>query len=291
MEIFMQHITVTDVRALPGDSAFLIDNGKTAVLYDSGFAFTGERVAQNIKKCLGKRQLDYIFLTHSHYDHSLGSVYVKKLYPSVIVVAGSYAAKIFAKTSARAVMRDLDGKFAKKCGVFEYEDLIDELSVDIEVNDGDVISAGDMTFQVVGLPGHTKCSVGYFLPENRLLLGTETLGVYGGNNVVVPSYLVGFEMTLNSISKARKLDVENILVPHYGLLNKFESEEYLKLCPISAQSTANAISAILKNGGTSAEALEYFERTFYHGYIKEIYPIDAMRLNTNIMINLVKNEF
>ena len=28
-------LTVTDVRALPGDSAFLIDDGVTAVLYDT----------------------------------------------------------------------------------------------------------------------------------------------------------------------------------------------------------------------------------------------------------------
>jgi hypothetical protein len=33
---------ITDVRVLPGDSGFLIDDGKTSILYDTGFAFTGE---------------------------------------------------------------------------------------------------------------------------------------------------------------------------------------------------------------------------------------------------------
>ena len=46
----MEPITITDVRDIPGDSAFLIDDGKTAILYDSGFAFTGCRIAENIKK-------------------------------------------------------------------------------------------------------------------------------------------------------------------------------------------------------------------------------------------------
>ena len=121
----MNGITVTDVRVQPGDSAFLIDDGKNTIMYDSGFAFTGYEVADKIKSVLGDRKLDYIFLTHSHYDHALGSAYALRYWPEAKVVAGEYAAKIFAKPTAKAVMRDLDNKFAKTCGVTEYEDLID----------------------------------------------------------------------------------------------------------------------------------------------------------------------
>ena len=46
-------IKITDVREQKGDSAFLLDDGKTAILYDSGFAFTGNAVAEKIKKALG----------------------------------------------------------------------------------------------------------------------------------------------------------------------------------------------------------------------------------------------
>ncbi len=286
----MHNLKVTDMRVLPGDAAFLIDDGKTAILYDSGFAFTGNAVAEKIKNYLGSRQLDYIFLTHSHYDHALGSVYVKKVFPEAVVVAGSYAAKIFAKPTARTVMRDLDRRFASKCGVESYEDLIDNLAVDLEVNDGDEIYAGDMLFRVVALPGHTKCSVGYYLPENHLLLGTETLGVYGGGDTVVPSYLVGYRTTLDSITKAELLNPENILVPHYGLLTPVETAIYLKLCRECAVQTAEEISRILKQGGTHDDAMEYFRSTFYHGYIRKIYPEDAMELNTGIMINLIEKE-
>ena len=66
-------------------------------------------------------------------------------------------------------MRDLDQKFAAKNGVKNYRDLIDNLCVDVEVLDGDKIQCGEMTFTVVELPGHTKCSVGFYLEENELL--------------------------------------------------------------------------------------------------------------------------
>lgn len=287
----MDKIIITDVRENPGDSAFLIDDGKTAIMYDTGFAFTGYKVAEKIKSILGDRKLNYIFLTHSHYDHALGSVYALKYWPDAKVVAGEYATKIFAKPTAKAVMRDLDKKFAQKCGVLEYEDLIVDLKVDIPVSDGDVIKAGELEFIAINLPGHTKCSIGYYCPEKKLLLSCETIGVFNGSNDVVPSYLVGYEMTISSIEKAQKLDIKNILVPHFGLLDKEETEFYLKKAKESAVSTASEIVDMLKEGKDKEDIIQFFKDKFYYGYIKKIYPIDAMELNTGIMIDLLKREF
>ena len=286
-----EKIKIYDVRAHQADSAFLIDDGKCAILYDSGFAFTGDAVAQNIKKILGKRELDYIFLTHSHYDHALGSVYAKKLWKDAKVVAGEYATRIFLKPTARAVMRDLDRKFAKTCGVDEYEDLIDNLSVDIPVSDGDTIKAGDMEFRVLNLPGHTRCSVGYYCEEHKLLLCCESIGVYNGKDDVVPSYLVGYDMVLRSISRVEELGAEQILVPHYGVVSGDEAKLYLRRARESAEETAREIVGMLKMGRGKAEIAEFFKNKFYRGYIKTIYPIDAMELNTGITIDLLAREF
>lgn len=286
----MHDLKIYDVRSVQGDAAFLLDDGKTSVLYDSGFAFTGYSVADNIAKVLGDRSLDYIFLTHSHYDHALGSVYVKRRYPDALVVAGEYAAKIFAKDSAKAVMRDLDRKFASKCNVLEYEDLIDELSVDIAVSDGDEIKAGDLTFKAIHLPGHTKCSFGYYLEQNKLLLGSETIGVFAGHFPVVPSYLIGYDITMQSIGKLKNLDIKNILAPHFGILDEETTQKYLIDSEKSARDTAKGILDILKKGGDIAQVIAYFKEKFYHGYVKEIYPVDAMELNTSIMADLIKKE-
>ena len=287
----MSNIKITDVRFLPGDSAFLIDDGKTSILYDSGFAFTGYEVLENIKKVLGERKLDYIFLTHSHYDHALGSVYVKKSFPDVKIVAGEYAATIFTKPSARTLMRELDKKFAKKCGIDEYEDLIDELKVDITVKDNDVIRAGNMEFTVIELPGHTKCSVGYFLAKEKLLLGCETIGVYNGEDDVIPSYLVGYKMTLDSIKKAQMLGARAVLIPHYGVIEGDLARKYMKNAKESAVITAQTISSMLKNKKTKEDVMKFFKDKFYQGYVRKIYPKDAMELNTRITIDLIEKEF
>lgn len=271
----MKNITVRDMRKNPGDSAFLIDDGETAILYDSGFAFTGPAVAENIRAALGERSLDYIFLTHSHYDHALGSVYVKRLYPNAVVVAAEYAAKIFQKPTARKVMREMDQKFARRCGVFEYEDLIDELSVDLSVQDGDVIRAGRMEFTVVSLPGHTRCSTAYYCAEKKLLLSSETLGVYDGKDAIFPCFMVGVDVTLDSIARAEGMDIEHLVMPHLGLVSGEPVRFFLGNMRKVSQSAAEDIANLLKNGGTKEDGMRYIKDRFYHGYMKITYPIDA----------------
>ena len=286
----MRDLKITDVRSLPGDSGFLIDDGKTSVLVDSGFAFTGDAVAENIRKALGERPLDHIFLTHSHYDHALGSAYALKYWPEAQVTAGEYATKIFQKPTAKQLMREMDRKFADRCGVGEYEDRVDDLRVDRPVKDGDTVTAGDMVFTAVNLPGHTKCSVGFYLAENKMLISTETIGIFAGDGIIFPSYLVGYRMALDSIERVEKMDIENILLPHYGLLDKELTRFYLDNAKKNAVETAEEMVAIMKNGGTKEEAAQFFKDKYYKGSVKTIYPKDALDLNTEIMVNLLERE-
>lgn len=286
----LKNLTITDVRAVSGDAAFLIDDGQTAVLYDTGFGFTGEKIAENIRAVLGGRPLDYILLTHSHYDHVLGTPYILRHYPGAKVVAGEYAATIFAKPSARAKMRELDRKFAHTCGVEEYDDLTDELRVDVVVRDGDTLSCGGMRFTVVALPGHTKCSVGFYLEENRLLLSTETLGVYFGNDTYMPSYLVGYQMTLDSFAKAKQLNIKSLLIPHYGVVTGEEAAGFLENSEKTARDFAQKLREIFARGGSDEDALDYCREHIYLEHVRPTYPIDAFLLNSSIMIGLLRKE-
>lgn len=282
--------TITDMRIHPGDSAFLIDDGETAILYDTGFGFTGKRLAENIQKTLGKRKLDYIFLTHSHYDHVLGACHVCKAYPQAKIVAGGYVKKIFSKPSARETMRALDQAAAGKEGITDYEDLTDELHVDITVEDGEEITCGGMTFRVISLPGHTKCSIGFYLAECALLLGTETLGVYFGRGMCMPIYLVGYHMTMDSFEKAERLTIERLLIPHYGVVERQEARDYLADAKAAAVQTAQKVREILAGGGTKQDAYAYLKEMFYTERIRPAYPIDAFNVNTSAMIALIERE-
>ncbi len=286
----MNDINIIDVRVHPGDSGFLIDDGETAILWDSGFAFTGYNLAENIGRVLGDRKLDCIFLSHSHYDHVLGSAYVLRRYPEAKVVAGEYTQRIFAKQSARDTMRRLDRSVAAAYGKSGYEDLIDEIRVDIPVKDGDTVETGKMRWQVVALPGHTKCSVGFFEESRKLLLGSETLGNYDGENAIIPAYLVGYQMTLDSIEKAKKLGAESVLLPHYGLIRGERVRWYFENIGPEAVSIAKAFRSLIEAGASDEELKQYYKDRYYHGIIRVSYPEEAMELNTGILAQLIRRE-
>lgn len=283
-------IKIYDVRSVKGDSAFLLDDGKTTVLHDVGFGFSGHGVAEKIKAVLGDRPLDFIFLSHSHYDHALGCAAVLRHYPNATVVAGEYAAGIFKRDGAKRVMRELDSKHAEKCGVTDYEFLGDELRVDIPVNEGDTVKAGELSFRVLALPGHTRCSVGFIEEKEGLLLSSETLGVYDGDQTIVPSYLVSYADSIASIEKVESLPIKRMIAPHYGPLDEEKTRFFLTHMKEAAKKTAADIKAALSAGKTVEEITEDFKAEYWHGYIKEVYPEDAINLNTSIMINLINKE-
>ena len=281
---------ITDVRCEKGDAAFLIDDGKTTILYDTGFGFTGYAVAENIKKCLGERPLDYIFLTHSHYDHALGSAYILRHYPDAKVVAGKYAVDIFKRDGAKRVMKELDSKFAAACGVTDYEFLGDELRVDIAVDEGDIVCAGDMKFEVVYLPGHTRCCVGFYEADEGVLLSNETLGVYDGGETIVPACLVSYSDTIASIEKIEKLPIKSMVAPHLGLLSEEQTEFFLTHMKSAAKNAAGEMLDSIKQGMSDDEIIRQIKEKYWRGYIYEIYPEDAIALNTSIMIKVIRNE-
>lgn len=286
----MKDLKITDVRINPGDAGYLIDDGEYSILFDTGFGFTGKEMAKKIKKELGDRKLNYIFLTHSHYDHVLGAPHILRVYPDATVIAGEYAAKIFEKPSAKELMRKLDSDAARDLGINDYEDLTEELKVDVTVKEGDVIEVGENKFEVIALPGHTRCSIAFYCRERKLLLGCETLGVYNGENDVLPFYLVSYEMTLDSIKKARELEIENILVPHVGYLSKETTAFYLERGYQNAVEIAKEIAEKVKLGKDDEEIFEDFKKRFYKGKMVDMYPLQAMILNTHILINVVKRE-
>ena len=87
-----------------------------------------------------------------------------------------------------------------------------------------------------------------------------------------------------------KMEIENILIPHIGLFDKKQTKTYLENSRVCTVMTAEKVLGILKNGGNYEEAEKYIMDTFYHGHMKEIYPVNALKLNTGIMVKLIEKE-
>ena len=188
-------------------------------------------------------------------------------------------------------MTDLDSKAAIRYGNENYAIDADKLRVDIPVNDSDAITLGNITFRVLNLPGHTRCSVAYYCEEQELLLSCETLGVYNGESKITPSVLVGCDCTLESIKRVSELKIKNILAPHVGLLSEEKTRFFLENMKPATENAIKLIADCIKEGLSNEAIFEIYSETYRNDFNDEAYPIDAARLNTHIMTELIRKEY
>jgi glyoxylase-like metal-dependent hydrolase (beta-lactamase superfamily II) len=283
-------IEITNVGGCTGGEAFLIASGGSAALVDSGFSFCADKMIENIRAALGGRKLEYILLTHSHYDHASGSAYCRGAFPDAVVVASEYAAKVLSKPGAIKTMREMNDNIAEICGVNEYEDKLDDLAVDKTVCDGDEIALGDVTLRVVAAPGHTRCSIAFYCPEEDLLIGSETYGVQGESLDVMPAYLIGYQVTLDSIDKAAALHPKNILIPHMGLITGTRAEEFFARARKAAVDAKDMVVEGHRAGKSDEELVAAFKARYYTPEQAMYQPEKAFMLNASYIIPMLIRE-
>jgi glyoxylase-like metal-dependent hydrolase (beta-lactamase superfamily II) len=103
-----------------------------------------------------------------------------------------------------------------------------KIDVDICVSEGDMIDLGGETLRAMEAPGHTKCCVSFYMPEKKLLLACETLGCPARPGLVLPCYIVGYEMSVNHIKRLLDMNIDMVLAPQYGLLKGEACRRFLQ---------------------------------------------------------------
>ncbi len=283
-------MSVSTVGGIAGGDAFLIVTKDNTALIDSGFSFSAGKMIENIEEVLGGRPLDYVILTHSHYDHASGAAYCKARWKDLKIVSSEYAAKIFEKPTALATMREMNKSAAEYYSWGEYEDKLDLLKTDITVHEGDEISLGDITLRIINASGHTKCSIAFCVPEENMLISCETAGCYAAEGRISPSYLVGYEISMDFIRRAIDMNPEKLLVPHYGVVTGKEASAYLKEALRASEALKDLIINDHQAGMTNEEIIKHYMSEIYVGDIVRIWPTRAFSLNASYLVPMVIKE-
>lgn len=216
------------VTAGSGGESILIKGSEKTALIDCGMAYCGEELAKNIRKELGDRKLDYVILSHTHYDHIGALPYIRRAWPDLISFGAVYGKEVLEKESAlkrieemseAAWMYYLKPKSRPKV-------LMDGLRVDRTVSENDIISLGDEELIVFETPGHTDCSLTFLMAPDSILFPSESTGVYIGNEQMITGMLKSYKDTMASIKKCKDINARYIISPHYGLVPEKAAESY-----------------------------------------------------------------
>ncbi len=191
-------------RGWLSSNSILLDDGKSAVLIDSGYVTHSTLLLSLLSNHLPSRPLTYLVNTHLHSDHCGGNIAVQSQFPCVqtLIPYGLF-------DSVRHWDTDL----------LSYEDtgqLCPEFIADVPLRPGDVYIWSGFEWQVHAAPGHDHDALLFYNPEHRILISADAL--WGnGFGIVFPEVFGGhgFSEVAATLKVIEELN-PRIVLPGHG---------------------------------------------------------------------------
>lgn len=276
------------VTAGHGGEALLIVGSEKTALLDCGMAFCGKQMVENLKQKLtsqNRETLDYVLLSHSHYDHIGALPYVRQAFPKVTVCGSKKCRDILERPHARKLMKEL-GTAARELYMPESTDEIpvDDLKVDTVLEDGDKISLGRETVTVLVTKGHTDCSLSFILEPVRLLFASESTGILEAIDYVNTPILKSYADAMDSIKKCVDYGADYICISHFGMLPKEFNNTYWKMFKDECKAKYDFIKGMKDKGMTEEEMLGIYVKKYWTPLKKQEQPKAAYEINSKAII-------
>jgi glyoxylase-like metal-dependent hydrolase (beta-lactamase superfamily II) len=187
-----------------GSNVYLIHDGDQWMLIDIGYEETVEEIVELI------RQLDFPFsqcktvvATHADVDHTQGLAKLKQILRTTVT-----AHPVTANALARG---DRDYSFAR-IDAQGIDMPMPPVSVEHTIDDGDVLTVGNLQLQVWASPGHSNCQLSFRLGD--LLVSGDTLFRDGCVGAIDAHHGSDIPAFIRSLRRIRESDVQWLLPGH-----------------------------------------------------------------------------
>ena len=177
-----------------GANAYLILDEKKALI-DVGGDF--DFIRRAVSRYIDLKDLDYIILTHTHFDHASATKHLKEV------------------SGAETVLHEKEYEFARLQNFSSSFFGIDFPSFEAEklVREGDIINLGKFTLEVIHTPGHTPGSICLYDRDKRIMFTGDTVFPNGGFGRVDFPGGNAIEM-VESLKRLTEFDIEMMYPGH-----------------------------------------------------------------------------
>ncbi len=199
----------------PGDAAiYLIYFAGHAALVDAGCGRSPKRLLKNIRACgVNPEEIEYLLITHCHYDHTGGAKQIKDMFQCKIVAH---------ELEARFLEQGDNTVTAAKW----YDSSLEPFVIDKKlVLPRQQIDLGDRNIEAIHTPGHSPGSVVYVTESGglKVLFGQDVHGPLD------PSLLSDRTDYIRSLNLLISLEADILCEGHYGIYRgKNEIEHFIR---------------------------------------------------------------
>jgi len=188
-------------------NVYLILDKKTALI-DTGTGWETDNLIKQIEEYTNK--IDFIILTHEHFDHCGGAARLKNYF------------------NAKIAMHEEGSIFLERGMMSEFFNArVRKANVDIKLHGEEIIELGEHKLHVIHTPGHSMGSICLYEPNKKVLFSGDTIFLYGG--IGRTDFYGGNEMLLKkSIQKISRLSVK-ALYPGHGEYDEENGAFHIKL--------------------------------------------------------------
>jgi 2-aminobenzoylacetyl-CoA thioesterase len=196
--------------------------GKQSVIFDSGLSCLGPAYREDLTKTLGGSSPEILCLTHVHFDHCGSAAYLKKSFPAMTIAGSAQAAEILRRPNALDLMAKLNQSAAQGLRKLVPQIVSDEafqpFGIERVLTDGERLNLGeDLLVEVLATPGHTRDSLSYYLPKQKILIAAESGGAADHTGYLITEFLSDYQDYINTIHRLSALEVD-IFCQGHGLV-------------------------------------------------------------------------
>ncbi len=253
-----ERITAIASASYPG---YVVQGDKARAMVDAGLNWLGPRYLASLGELLGDASgLDYLLLTHSHYDHVGAASYLKRQLPGLRLGGHERLAGLLQKPSALQLMNRLSDSHTRLREAAGDTDMaVTPMTLDVPLKEGDELDLGGLTCRVHETPGHTRDSLSFHFVELDALFVGDACGVLEAEPElhVRVEFLSSYQDYLASIERIAAQRPRMLGLAHRWVLTGDDVAAFLELSEAETVKHRDLIERYLDAAGGDAErALE-----------------------------------
>ena len=232
---------------------YLLDGGSEYAMLGGGMTYVIPDILSQLANLgIYVRRISRIIILHAHIDHVGVVSFFKRRWPWLTITASQRARENLLKPKMAKAILDFNtlllsqAHMAERASEFGLD--LENIEVDEVVKEGDIITCGDRTLEIIETPGHSSCSIAVYIREEKALMASDAGGIPFGDQIFTGANS-NFDQYQASLEKMARYPALVHMAEHYGAFTGQDARQFLPRSIASAKTTRTLIEESLKRTG------------------------------------------